>query len=115
VFNHMLAHVKAVADQRAAERSYGLAEEQLAPAQGWSLPALPKTWNQRKATSAPWWPENSKEAYNTGLDGLARGLDAWSKSRTGERKGPASGLPRFSLNPLTNRCPSGCRYEESAL
>ena len=95
MFNHMLAHVKAVADQRAAERSYGLAEEQLTPAQGWSLPALRKTWNQRKATSAPWWPENSKEAYNTGLDGLARGLDAWSKSRTGERKGPASGFPRF--------------------
>jgi putative transposase len=95
VFNHMLAHVTAVADQRAAERSYGIADEEMTPAQGWSLPALRKTWNQRKAISAPWWPENSKEAYNTGLDGLARGLDAWSKSRTGDRKGPTSGFPRF--------------------
>ncbi|MFY9921561.1 MAG: helix-turn-helix domain-containing protein [Mycobacterium sp.] len=95
VFNHMLAHVKAVADQRAAERTYGLTEAELTPVQGWSLPALRRTWNQRKATFAPWWPENSKEAYNTGLDGLARGLDAWPKSRIGERQGPAIGFPRF--------------------
>lgn len=93
--NHMLALVKAVNDQRAAERSYGIAEDQLTPVLGWSLPALRKVWNQRKADCAPWWGENSKEAYNTGLDGLARGLDAWSKSRKGQRAGRAVGFPRF--------------------
>lgn len=91
--NHMVALVKAVMDQRAAERSYGIPEEQLTPGLGWSLPALRKIWNQRKA----WWAQNSKEAYNTGLDGLARGLDAWSKSRTGARAGPAVGFPRFTM------------------
>jgi putative transposase len=92
----MLALVKAVMDQRAAERSYGIAEDQLTPVVGWSLPALRKVWNQRKADHAPWWGENSKEAYNTGLDGLARGLDAWSKSRKGERAGRGGvGFPRF--------------------
>src|SRR2546426_4114304 len=30
---------------------------------------------------------NSKEAYNTGLDSLARSLEAWSKSRAGGRAG----------------------------
>ncbi|MQA63290.1 MAG: helix-turn-helix domain-containing protein, partial [Actinophytocola sp.] len=74
--NHMLALVKAVMDQRAAERSYGIGEEQLTPSVGWSLPALRKIWNARKDIVAPWWGENSKEAYNTGLDALARGLDA---------------------------------------
>ncbi|MFC0439470.1 IS607 family element RNA-guided endonuclease TnpB [Kutzneria buriramensis] len=93
--NHMLALTKAVLDQRAAERTYGLPEDELTPSTGWSLPALRKTWNQRKDTAAPWWRENSKEAYNTGLDALARGLDAWSKSRTGERAGKAVGFPRF--------------------
>jgi putative transposase len=93
--NHMLALVKSVMDQRAAERSYGIAEHDLTPGVGWTLPALRKVWNQRKATCAPWWAENSKEAYNTGLDALARGLDAWSKSRAGQRAGNKVGFPRF--------------------
>ncbi|WP_234713598.1 IS607 family element RNA-guided endonuclease TnpB [Mycolicibacterium conceptionense] len=93
--NHMLALVKAVMDQRAAERSYGIDETELTPALGWSLPALRKAWNQRKARCAPWWEQNSKEAYNTGLDGLARGLDAWSASRRGQRHGRVVGFPRF--------------------
>jgi len=93
--NHMLALVKATSDQRAAERSYGVAEGALTPALRWSLPALRKVWNQRKPLWAPWWAENSKEAYNTGLDGLARGLDAWSASRHGKRAGSTVGFPRF--------------------
>ncbi|NLE80359.1 MAG: IS200/IS605 family element transposase accessory protein TnpB [Rhodococcus sp.] len=93
--NHMLALVTAVLDQRAAERSYGLTDADLTPSLGWSLPALRKTWNQRKSVYAPWWGANSKEAYNTGLDSLARGLDAWTTSRNGERVGKAVGFPRF--------------------
>ncbi|MEU4807674.1 IS607 family element RNA-guided endonuclease TnpB [Nocardia fluminea] len=93
--NYMLTLVKAVLDQRTAEQSYGLAVDELTPSPGWSLPALRKTWNRHKAVVAPWWGENSKEAYNTGLDALARGLDAWSKSRKGERAGKAVGFPRF--------------------
>src|SRR6266568_7399715 len=95
--NHMLAVVKAVMDQRAAERSYGIDDEELTPAQGWTLPALRKTWNTRKGSVAPWWAQNSKESYNSGLDGLARGLDAWRKSRTGERAGAQIGFPRFKV------------------
>ena len=44
-FNHMLGVVKANLDQRSAERSYGIAEQELTPAQGWSLAQLRKTWN----------------------------------------------------------------------
>ena len=102
----MLALVKAVTDQRAAERSYGIAEAELTPVLGWSLPALRKVWNQRKPLCAPWWAESSKEAYNTGLDGLARGLDAWSKSRKGERAGRAVGFPRFK----SARAPRSVRF-----
>ena len=92
--NHMLALVKAVMDQRAAERSYGIPEDQLTPVLGWSLPALRKTWNQRKATCAPWWAENSKEAYNTGLDGWPA---AWTpgRRRAAASARAGSGLPRF--------------------
>ncbi|MFE7719024.1 helix-turn-helix domain-containing protein [Nocardia rhizosphaerihabitans] len=38
--NHMLALVKAVLEQRSAERSYGLTDDELTPWLGWSLPAL---------------------------------------------------------------------------
>jgi hypothetical protein len=40
---------------------------------GWSLYSLRREWNQAKEQVAPWWRECSKEAYNTGLDQLARG------------------------------------------
>jgi putative transposase len=60
----------------------------------WSLPALRREWNRAKGAVAPWWAENSKECYSSGLDGPARGLDAWLKSRRGERNGPLVGFPR---------------------
>lgn len=94
--NIMLGLVKAGMDRRAAERTYGIAEAELTPSLGWSLAGLRKEWNARKDAVAPWWGENSKEAYNTGLDALARGLDAWNKSRTGERAGQSVGFPRFT-------------------
>ncbi|WP_446223647.1 IS607 family element RNA-guided endonuclease TnpB [Nocardia sp. IBHARD005] len=93
--NYMLGLIKAVIDQRAAERSYGVPDNELTPVLGWSLAALRKTWNTRKGTVAPWWTDNSKEAYNSGLDGLARGLDAWFASRKGVRAGAKVGFPRF--------------------
>jgi putative transposase len=43
---------------------------------------------------APWWAENSKEAYDSGLDGLARALKNWSDSRNGRRKGRRMNFPR---------------------
>jgi putative transposase len=91
----MLALVRATMDQRRAERSYGIAEADLTPALDWSLARLRREWNRRKDDVAPWWAENSKESYNTGLDALARGLDAWSRSRRGERAGQRAGFPRF--------------------
>ncbi|MFG3702942.1 IS607 family element RNA-guided endonuclease TnpB, partial [Micromonospora sp. NPDC047620] len=94
-YNWGLARVKAVMGQRAAERSYGTPDELLTPAVEWSLAALRKAWNAAKSDVAPWWAECSKEAYNTGLDNLARGLKNWSDSRAGKRDGRRVGFPRF--------------------
>ncbi|GGM56736.1 transposase [Micromonospora sonchi] len=94
-YNWALARVKAVMDQRAAERTYGIPDELLTPSLFWSLPALRRAWNQAKAEVAPWWGEVSKEAFNTGLDALARGLRNWADSRTGRRAGRSVGFPRF--------------------
>jgi len=99
-YNWALARVKAVLDQRAAERSYGLTDA-LTPAMGWSLPALRRAWNAAKEQVAPWWRECSKEAFNTGLDALARGLKNWSDSRAGKRAGRKVGFPRFKAKHRT--------------
>ncbi|MEU5942784.1 IS607 family element RNA-guided endonuclease TnpB [Micromonospora sp. NPDC047548] len=93
--NWALARVKAVMDQRAAERTYGIPDDRLTESVSWSLPALRKAWNAAKDDIAPWWRECSKEAFNTGLDALARGLKNWADSRTGNRKGRPPGFPRF--------------------
>ena len=94
-YNWALARVKAVMDQRAAERTYGVPDDQLIPSLGWTLPVLRKAWNSAKREVAPWWPECSKEAFNTGLDALARALKNWSDSRAGKRAGRPVGFPRF--------------------
>ncbi|SNY40362.1 putative transposase [Paractinoplanes atraurantiacus] len=93
--NWALARVKAVMDQRAAERSYGVPDEQLTPLLSWSLAGLRRAWNAAKRDVAPWWTEVSKEAFNTGLDGLARGLTNWFNSRRSRRAGRPVGFPRF--------------------
>lgn len=55
------AWVKAVLDQREAERSYGVADDLLTAAIGWSLPALRRAWIAEKDAVAPWRVEASKE------------------------------------------------------
>jgi hypothetical protein len=47
----------------------------------WTLYSLRKEWNRVKDEFAPWWRENSKEAYNSGLDALARALKGYFDSR----------------------------------
>ena len=94
-FNWGLAAVKANIGQRAAERSYDLDGDELTQSLGWNLPALRRVWNQAKGEVAPWWAECSKEAFNTGLDGVARALKNWSDSTSGKRKGRRVGFPRF--------------------
>jgi len=69
----------------------------------WNLPALRRAWNREKATAAPWWAENSKEAYSSGLDALARALEAFAKARSGERGGTV-GFPRFKKRFARRSC-----------
>ncbi|RZT80954.1 putative transposase [Micromonospora violae] len=94
-FNWALVKVKAVMDQRTAERSYGVPDEALTPSLSWSLAGLRKAWNAAKPGVAPWWGEVSKEAFNTGLEALARGVKNWADSRRGARAGRPVRFPRF--------------------
>ena len=86
-YNAGLAHIKEALDAGAKPE--------------WSLYGLRRWWNSNKDTLAVgedgviWWTENSKEAYSSGLEALAKGLSNWSKSRKGVRKGRRVGFPRF--------------------
>jgi putative transposase len=73
----------------------------------WTLPALRREWNRAKQQVAPWWAENSKEAYSSGLDGLARALKNWTDSRAGRRKGRPI---RFPQRKRKGRCRDACRF-----
>ncbi len=73
----------------------------------WMLPELRREWNRAKHQVAPWWQENSKEAYNSGLDALARALKNWSDSRSGRRKGRTVGFPRRKKK---RRARVACRF-----
>ncbi|MET8000489.1 IS607 family element RNA-guided endonuclease TnpB [Nonomuraea glycinis] len=94
-FNWGLAQVKANLAQREAERSYGIPDDQLTPALSWSMYSLRKRWNQAKDEVAPWWAGNSKEAYACGVARLTDALSNWRDSKSGKRKGPKMGFPRF--------------------
>ena len=95
-YNAGLAHVKEALDSGESA--------------DWSHYALLRWWNANKDTLAVnrdtgvvWWNQNSKEAYNVALHGLARGLSNWSKSRKGQRKGRRVGFPKFKSKNNTMR------------
>ena len=111
-FNWGLARVKANLSQREAERSYGIAEDDLTPYVDWSFYGLRKAWNAVKDTVAPWWRQNSKEAYATGLRQLADALKNWSASRRGKRAGRTVGFPRFRSR---HKARMGVRFTTGAL
>jgi len=94
-FNFGLALVKDRLDRRAAGQEIEVP---------WTLPALRREWNAAKPELAPWWADNSKEAYSSGLDALARALKGWSASRKGKRAGKRVGFPRFRRKGVHDSC-----------
>jgi len=111
-YNHHLRRVKANLDQRAAERSYGLADADLTPSLSWSKVSFineMNAWKDGRAPDArvsvddagnevrglPWRDEVSADVFECASVSAAQALANWSKSRTGERAGRPAGFPRF--------------------
>lgn len=109
-YNWGLAAVKANLDQRVAEKSYGIPAEALTPLMSWSAYGLRKVWNQAKHEVAPWWADNSKEAYSSGLAHLSVALQNWDDSKRGKRRGPKIRFPRFK----GKRAGMSCRFTTGA-
>jgi putative transposase len=94
-YNWGLELVKRRLDERAAGHDVQIP---------WTLPALRREWNRAKHQAAPWWADNSKEAYSSGLDGLARALKNFIASRQGRRKGRPVGFPCFKRRGRRDAC-----------
>jgi putative transposase len=80
-YNLMLAHVR---------RQISLGEKP-----DWTLYAMRRWWNEWKDEIAPWWRENSKEAYGSAFEWLSQALRNWSDSRKGRRAGRRVGWPKY--------------------
>jgi putative transposase len=93
--------------QRAAEYSYGLRGAQLTTLSTYDLR---KAWNQAKHEVAPWWAENSKEAYSSGLANAAAAFKNYGDSWAGRRRGPKIRYPRFK----GRRARQSCRFTTGA-
>ncbi len=108
-YNHHLGRVRANLDQRAAERSYGIAEADLTPPLSWSKVSFinhMNAWKDGRAPDAPvsvdaagdevrglaWRAEVSADVFECASVNAAQALANWSKSRTGERAGKAAGF-----------------------
>jgi putative transposase len=102
-FNWGLRQVQAARHLRWIEEEMDLPRT---PSFGWSMYSLRRRWNAHKDVEAPWWPENSKEAYASGLAALAQALANWNASRQGRRAGPRMRFPRFRKR--AHRM--GCRF-----
>lgn len=109
-YNWGLRLVKTNLEQRAAERTYGITDDELTPTLNWSAFALRKTWNNVKDDIAPWWRENSKEAYSSGLANLAAALQNWVSFQSGGRRGRSTRFPRFK----TKKSRLSCRFTTGA-
>jgi putative transposase len=98
-YNWCLARVLANWAQRSAEQTYGLIDDQLTPWVETSAYSLRKQWNVAKDTVAPWWAENSKEAYAAGCANLSAAL--------GNRRAGRARMPRFKSK---HRSRLSCRF-----
>jgi len=107
-FNHQVGRIKANLDQRAAERTYGIAEADLTPALSWSKVSLinhMNAWkdgrdpssrvNEEGSRGLAWRGEVSADVFETASVNAAQALKNWTDSRKGTRAGKAAGFPRF--------------------
>jgi putative transposase len=111
-YNHHLSRVRANLDQRAAERSYGIAEADLTPSLSWSKVSFinhMNAWKDGRAPDArtsvdadgrvarglPWRHEVSADVFECASVNAAQALANWSQSRSGARAGKQAGFPRF--------------------
>ncbi|HEX8972239.1 IS607 family element RNA-guided endonuclease TnpB [Oryzihumus sp.] len=134
-FNHHLGRVKANLGQRTAERSYGIADEDLTPSLSWSRvefinhinawkdgrsPDSPVSVDEdgNKVLGLPWRHEVSTDVFETASVNAAQALGKWAASKEGApaaKAGRRVGFPRFkSRHRTTPAFRLRAKYQEGA-
>lgn len=60
----------------------------------WSMIGMRQRWYEQRDEVAPWWAENSKEAYSSGIESAVTALKNFQDGRKGKRAGERPGFPR---------------------
>ena len=94
-YNWALGEVRDNLQTRRDQRARGVPEEELTPALSWSRASLTARWRQVREEVHPWHRDVSIHAFRSGLDNAALALKNFSESRSGKRRGPKVGFPRF--------------------
>ncbi len=94
-YNWALAEVRDNLEVRRAERDRGVPEDELTPALSWTAFSIAKRWRAVRDDIHPWHRDVSIHAFRTGLDNAANALKNYSESRSGKRRGPRVGFPKF--------------------
>lgn len=107
-FNHHLTRVQANLDQRAAERSYGLPDNELTPSLSWSEFSFIGEMNSWKNGTAPdspvagdgtrglgWRTQVPAVVFETASVDASLALKTFASSRAGTRRGRPAAFPRF--------------------
>lgn len=87
VYNILLFRVRANLRQRAAERSYGIADGDLTPAVSWHKYSLEKRLRENRDQWVPWWREVPWQVLDGPAHQLATGL---ARFTTGAGRFPPS-------------------------
>ena len=95
-YNTLLYRVKANLDQRAAERSYGLAGIELTPGLSWRKFGLEKLLRTHRDQWLPWWTEVPWQVLDMPAQHLAAALERFSAGQARfptfkKKRGPAAG------------------------
>ena len=113
-FNHHLGRVKVNLDQRASERTYGIADDELTPALPWSAFSFINEFNAYKngkveyspvdedgAAGLAWRNEISADVFEAASGNAATALKNFTESRNGTRAGKPAGFPKFKARHKT--------------
>ena len=100
-YNALLRRVKGTINQREAERSYGIAEDELTPALGWHKYSLEKTLREHREEWFPWHETIPSLVFDRQAHQLAAGLANWKTKRAKFPRSRRKHGPNAGLIPIT--------------
>ena len=94
-YNWTIAQAKENLEARSQERQEGIADDELTKSLSWTPWSITPLWNSVKDEVAPWHRDVTMHTFRGGVTNATVALKNFSESRSGARKGPPAGFPKF--------------------